>query len=73
MLKVRTGASDLSPVFRYGSVMGYPPAHISLIGYYAQNLSQSIGVPSTSSWPLDAEVFDLVGTQVTAAAGESRL
>ena len=51
--------------------MGYPPAQINVIGYYAQSLSQSIGVPSTSASPFDAEVFDLVGTQVTA--GESWL
>ena len=51
--------------------MGYPLAQINLKGYYAQKLSQSTGVPSTSSWPLDAEVLDLVGTQVTA--GESWL
>lgn len=58
--------SGLCHVIRYGNVVAYSAAVMNLTGPDPQRLFHTMGVPSTPSLTLDAEVFDLAGTQVTA-------
>ena len=58
--------SGLCHVIRYGNVVAYSAAVMNLTGPDPQHLFHTMGVPSTPSLTLDAQVFDLAGTQVTA-------